>query len=159
MLAIVVEDGTGKADANSYATIEEADERIGESTNGATWGAAPVLLRTQCLIMATRVIDACYQFRGKKTFPDRQALEWPRTGNPSMPDYEPISPTRIPPQLKTAIIEAAYVFSTHAPDPLYNADASTLKSKLRSILPIVTQSVMSDLGRFKGNGSTIELVR
>ena len=75
-LVLIKEDGTGKVDANTYATMEDGDAYFEGHVN-----AAPGWLlfdrKLQGLVMATRLIDAFMQFNGFKAHND-QALQWPR---------------------------------------------------------------------------------
>lgn len=76
-MTIVIEDGTGLANANSYAsesTFETYTEDRGITP--ATGDAEAALIR------ATQAIDAKYRarFNGYKARQRAQALEWPRQG-------------------------------------------------------------------------------
>jgi len=79
-LVLVKEDGTGKVDANSYATVAECDAYC-ESNLWTTWAMHTVEQREKALVLATRVVDAMYQFNGRKV-KGEQALQWPRTRCP-----------------------------------------------------------------------------
>ena len=81
-LTLIKEDGTGKANANSYASETDADAFFAGHLFPDYW-VAPVnqTRRTAALVMATAVIDAEWQFHGAKAV-EGQALQWPRTGCP-----------------------------------------------------------------------------
>ncbi len=76
-LTLIKEDGTGKTDANSYADVADGDAYHAGHLYATAWTAATTEKKTAALVMASRVIDAEYQFGGVKTL-DSQALLWPR---------------------------------------------------------------------------------
>lgn len=76
-LTLIKEDGTGKVDANSYASVDEAEEYHERGMYATAWNAASAGEKT-ALVMATRVIDAEYQFGGIRARIE-QALQWPRS--------------------------------------------------------------------------------
>lgn len=76
-LALIKEDGTGKADANSYASAADGDAYHDGHLYASAWTAASAGNKDAALVMATRLIDAEYQFNGVRTT-DAQALAWPR---------------------------------------------------------------------------------
>jgi hypothetical protein len=77
-LILIKEDGTGKADANSYASAADGDTYHEAHLYATAWTGALTATKEAALVMATRLIDAEYQFNGVKTKED-QALQWPRT--------------------------------------------------------------------------------
>lgn len=79
-MAFTVEDGTGLAAANSFASLAEADDYLTDR-GSTTWAAATDDQKQVALIKATDLIQAKYgaRFRGLiKT--STQALAFPRTG-------------------------------------------------------------------------------
>ena len=86
-LTLIKEDGTGKVDANSYADVADADAYHAGHLYATAWKAATADQKAVALVMATRLIDAEYQFGGVKTM-DSQALLWPR--------YRCVDPDRDP---------------------------------------------------------------
>jgi hypothetical protein len=77
-MALVVEDGTGLADANSYISVADADTY--HSDRGHTdWTAAAAEEKEQALILATQYLDGRYRkrWKGYKSTTG-QALSWPR---------------------------------------------------------------------------------
>ncbi|MGO4326739.1 DnaT-like ssDNA-binding protein [Cupriavidus sp. 2TAF22] len=91
-MAIVVEDGTGKPDANSYVSVAEADAYHADRGNTA-WASATA--KEAKLINATAYADSMYRFQGQAAG-TTQALEWPRAGV-----------TGIPKRVKDAVCELA----------------------------------------------------
>jgi hypothetical protein len=76
-LILTKEDGSGLADANSYANAADGDAYHEGHLYATTWTGAAAEQKAAALVMATRLIDAEYQFNGVKTS-DAQALAWPR---------------------------------------------------------------------------------
>ena len=78
MATIIVEDGTGIANANSYATLAEADQYFSDTGNLGWAGTDD--FKNQNLINATAAIDATYGSRYISELRDNtgQALLWPR---------------------------------------------------------------------------------
>jgi hypothetical protein len=90
-LTLIKEDGTGKVDANSYANMADANAYHDGHLYASAWTAATDAQKAVALVMATRLIDAEFQFNGTRTTAD-QALQWPRAMCPE-PDnvHVPIS--------------------------------------------------------------------
>lgn len=104
---MIVEDGTGLTDANSYASVEFADDYF--SARGVSeWADLETEVKEQSLIKATDFIDNVYQWYGKKEF-DGQALRFPRV---SIRDYEGAEIKGIPLCLKQAVCDAAALVSS-----------------------------------------------
>ena len=103
---MIVEDGTGLNDANSYASVEFADDYF--SARGVSeWAELETEVKEQSLIKATDYIDSIFQWYGKKEF-EHQALRFPRV---NIRDYEGAEIKGIPLCLKQAVCEAAMIVS------------------------------------------------
>ena len=76
-LTLIKEDGTGKVDANSYASAADGDAYHDGHLYATAWTGATLANKEKALVMATRLIDGEYQFNGFKGS-DEQALQWPR---------------------------------------------------------------------------------
>jgi hypothetical protein len=76
-LTLIKEDGTGKVDANSYASAADGDAYFDGHLYATAWAAASSGNKEKALVFATRLIDAEYQFNGWRAH-DNQALQWPR---------------------------------------------------------------------------------
>ena len=76
-LTLIKEDGTGKVDANSYASAADGDAYHDGHLYATAWTGATTPNKEKALVMATRLIDGEYQFNGFK-LSDAQALQWPR---------------------------------------------------------------------------------
>jgi hypothetical protein len=69
----------GASNADSYATLAEADAYHGVSLYSTVWDAATDVNQEKALKMATRLLDAYFVWLGSRTYAD-QALGFPRTG-------------------------------------------------------------------------------
>ncbi len=105
-MALIVEDGTGKASAESYVSV--ADCVSYAAARGLTFPAAPVDLAEAALRRATAWIDAQYRtrFSGYRQHRRLQALEWPR-GWAEDSECNPIPATEVPVEIIHATCEAA----------------------------------------------------
>lgn len=103
---MIVENGTGLSDADSYVSIEFADDYF--SARGVSaWADLETEVKEQSLIKATDFIDSIYQWNGKKEF-ENQALRFPRL---NIRDYEGSEIKGIPNCLKQAVCDAASLVS------------------------------------------------
>ena len=76
-LTLIKEDGTGLADANSYAAVDDGNAYHDGHLYASAWIGATDDQKSAALVMASRLIDAEYQFNGVCTT-DAQAMAWPR---------------------------------------------------------------------------------
>ena len=76
-LTLIKEDGSGLANANSYATAADGDTYHDGHLYATAWTAAVTGSKEKALVMATRLIDGLFQFNGFKRI-STQALQWPR---------------------------------------------------------------------------------
>ena len=90
-LTLIKEDGTGKADANAYADVADGDAYHAGHLYATAWTGASADQKAMALVMASRLIDAEFQFNGTRTT-SGQSLQWPRAMCPE-PDnvHVPIS--------------------------------------------------------------------
>jgi hypothetical protein len=65
-LTLIKEDGTGLAAANSYASADDGDSYHEGHTAATAWTGATTAKKEAALVMATRVIDACFRFPGAR---------------------------------------------------------------------------------------------
>jgi hypothetical protein len=78
MVDFIVEDGTGVEGANSYISVEDADEHISTySENGDTWASLDLEDKELRLIRASRFIDNSIFWISTKVY-DGNMLQWPR---------------------------------------------------------------------------------
>ena len=76
-LTLTKEDGSGLANANSYANAADGDAYHDGHLYATAWTAAVTGSKEKALVMATRLIDGLFQFNGFKRI-STQALQWPR---------------------------------------------------------------------------------
>lgn len=98
-MALVIEDGTGMADSNSYVSLAAA--RSYASQRGVTLPADDAELEA-LMIQAMDYLEAQRaRYQGTKTHPGVQALQWPRVGVILDCTYE-LPDNVIPVELKAA---------------------------------------------------------
>lgn len=77
-MALIVEDGTGLAAAESYISVTDADTYIASFKGAnATWDVATVAAKEIAARQATQYLDGKYAWKGQKEYAT-QALDWPR---------------------------------------------------------------------------------
>ena len=138
-MALVVEDGTGKTDAESYASEAEADAYIPlDAALKTTWDAlsagAP---KEDALRRGTKFLNAHFNQRWIGTRSNEtQALAWPRAGIYDHDEFL-IESDAVPTKLKNACIEAAMRAATTA-TPLIADETSpgTIESEMVKVGPI-----------------------
>lgn len=77
-MALVVEDGTGLAKADSYISVEQADAYM-ISMGHEAWADASQSDKEKALRQATQYVDSRYRYKNQPLKPE-QSLEWPRVG-------------------------------------------------------------------------------
>jgi hypothetical protein len=167
-LSLVVENGTGKTNSNSYCTVEEADEYHLSRFNSASWQNTTSHTRETALVWATRLLDESVDWAGEAANTD-QALGWPRIGVQEKNHYQYFDHNEIPTWLKNATAELArYLINedrTAEPD---DSGYSSIKvgpisleidkSDRKSILPRSVKNMVSHYAHIYGEG-TIRLAR
>lgn len=133
-MALVVEDGTGLANADSYVSAADATA-YHELFSNAAWASAASDAKDVALRKATQYLDSHYKFKGVPRTVS-QALSWPRVnyGTEEVQEYGQWPITR----LHRACCELALI--ALAEDLFVNQDAQSVKSV--TIGPITR--VMSD---------------
>jgi hypothetical protein len=113
-MALIVEDGTARADAESYISVADADTYFANRGNAA-WAALDTTAKEQALRAGTDYMRQTYRLHwtGMRVT-GTQALDWPRawvalvdapSGYRSVPSYVPLNV--IPPEIKNACAELA----------------------------------------------------
>lgn len=181
-LVLIKEDGTGRVDANSYAAAADGDAFYDGHLYASAWTAATTGNKEKALVMATRLIDAEYQFNGFKAN-DGQALQWPRVRCPD-PDrtdrvFFPLAISfglyldsdKVPSALRDATIEMArelLVLDRTAAPPgeglkYENTGAAQMgysKTDVRPIISHVAQAMLAKYGALlKSKSGAVRLVR
>jgi hypothetical protein len=122
MATIVVEDGTGKTNSNSY--ISEADFSTYATDRGVTISGTVAVL----LIQAMDYIEE-QPYKGAKGS-DAQALQWPRSG--VVVDGYSVDSDAIPVKITEALCEAAIAIDG-GNNPLANEERATKREKVDAI--------------------------
>lgn len=79
-MSLIVEDGTGKVDAESYNSVAEIIAILTKTGEEAAFAAlGSVTIQEQVARKATRKMDSELSYRGEKKTAE-QSLEWPRIG-------------------------------------------------------------------------------
>ena len=107
----VVEDGLGDPQANSYCTVEFADDYIEQNGHvSADWLDQEEEDKQRLLARASKVLDVRFKWNGTRVYPD-SGLAWPRAGVTL--DGSMIPDNVIPRILKEATAEfAAYLMTS-----------------------------------------------
>lgn len=122
---MIVEDGTGKIDADSYVTVEFADDYF--SARGVSeWAELTTEKKEQALIKATDFVDNIYQWYGKKEF-EHQSLRFPRV---DIRDYEGAEIRGIPICLKQAICDASLIANSEELFQTQEANGQVVSEKI-----------------------------
>jgi len=147
-MALIVEDGTAKTDANAYVSVADADSYF--ATNAA-WTALTPTQKEAAIVAATRWVDDAYfgLWNGFR-FAQYQALAWPRDNSPGLSlfamrgyaprvttilyDYDgfPLWGNVVPQAVKRACMEAALLSATGF-DFLKNGNTAAITSTSRSV--------------------------
>lgn len=169
-LLLIKEDGTGKVDANAYASAADGDAYHDGHLYATAWTAATLANKEKALVMATRLIDGQVQFAGWKVT-DTQALQWPRVSCRNPDGEDDLPPDVVPVAVRDATCELARELliadRTAAPDGeglKYENTGTTQKgydkSDTRPILPAVVQALLSRFGLLLNRKSgAVRLVR
>lgn len=104
-LQLIAEDGTGRVDANSYATVAFADGYFERHLYAGVWTGATEATKEAALIWATELLDIHFLWRAFRTHTS-QALGWPRTGAYT-PDGILVLQTVVPEVVQRATAEMA----------------------------------------------------
>ncbi len=81
-LVLIKEDGTGLANANTYASVVDCTAYHEAHLYASAWTAASAGDKDKALAMATRLIDSEFTFRGNRNS-TTQSLQWPRADCPA----------------------------------------------------------------------------
>ena len=154
-MALIVEDGTGKVDAEAYISVADATTYHAAYGNPASWVAASTGDKENALRVAAQYLDGKYVLRwlGTRTNED-QALDWPRAGAVD-PDEWTIEDDDIPTALEQANAIAALKVidgDTLLPDV---TSAGTVSSESKTLGPLSKSTTY--LGG-KSNYTTYSLV-
>ena len=146
-MALVVEDGTGKSDAESYVSIGEGDSYF--SLRGVTdWDGlpaspAPTAAQEAILRKATEYIDQTYAelFKGTRNN-DTQALAWPRYN--AVVDGVYLANDALPVALKRATCEIAKIIASGEDVTPILERGNRIRTKTETVGPISQRIAYAD---------------
>ncbi len=117
-MALIVEDGSGKSDAEAYVSVADADTYHANRSGNSTWAAAADDVKERALRLATQWLDTTYKelWAGVR-WSDSQLLDWPRIC--VTVDSLARSSDEIPTQLTEASAELAFKIVVDG-DTLFN---------------------------------------
>jgi hypothetical protein len=156
-LVLIKEDGTAKTDANAYADAADGNAYFEGHLYATAWTGASAGQKDAALVMASRVIDAEYQFHGKRVS-SSQALQWPREDCPDPDGSGELASDKVPVAVVKATCELAKELliadRTAAPPgegilEQHNADYSATvysKKDARQIIPRLVQAMLARFG-------------
>lgn len=156
-VALIIEDGTGKSDANTWASLDEFKNYFLYQPRSVTSYTDDAI--ESRLVAAAIILSHRYRWCGKKTV-KTQALAWPRTGAYDQ-DRESVGSNDIPPYLKFAQIELAYWLLVNTGKTGFESDTDQASSEFKEIEIFEGIRVeYKDSGKFKPLPSLIsELVQ
>jgi len=169
-LTLIKEDGTGKPDANSYADVADGDSYHDGHLYASAWTAATSDKKSAALVMASRLIDAEFQFNGLRSVAT-QALQWPRLNCPDPDSEDVVSNTVVPKPLIKAACELAreLIIADRTASPAgeglkyLNVGGNQTgydKTDTRPIIPAVVQALLAKYGSMiKTKSGSVKLVR
>src|SRR5437879_4001006 len=160
-LTLIKEDGTGRTDANSYASAADGDAYYDGHLYASAWTAATTANKEKALVFATRLIDSQFQFNGYRVS-DRQGLQWPRWKCPDPDGGLALIPIRLLPR------GMGYVDLDIVPKPVKNATCEMARELLivdRTAAPVgegidttlVRHSVAAADGTAKTSSSSTDI--
>lgn len=128
-MALIVEDGTGLADAETYASLADALTYLTRRQRHTDWAAVSDELKEAYLVTATDWIDCRFSYLNG-VLVSTQALGFPRTGGVGLPVA-----------VKNACIELADRARTVSlmPDPTHDAGGRVLRSA-KKVGPIAKET-------------------
>jgi len=127
----VVEDGSGKSDANAYVSVADADQYNEDHNADTTWDGLSDAEKEKYIRLATQYLDMKYGRRwiGVRSNED-QALDWPRTGAVDRDGYT-LDSDALPQDLVDACVESAIKYAG-GEDLLGDLDNPGIVKKTRS---------------------------
>ena len=169
-LTLIKETGAGLTDANSYANVTDGDAYHDGHLYATAWTGATATGKAAALVMASRLIDAEFQFNGVRAIAG-QAMAWPRRVCPDPDSGDMLAFNAIPGLVVNATCELAreLLIADRTASPAgeglsYQNVGSTQtgynKSDTRPIIPAVVQAMLSKYGALiKSRSGAVRLVR
>lgn len=140
-MSLIVEDGSFRADAESYLSVADADTYNLKHSANVAWIAAVTADKERALRRATQYLDLQYltDYVGERTT-NTQALAWPRVDVVD-PDGYQYNVNVLPVPLLNATAEAALRFLVDGDLVVdVEADSSGIKSESVTVGPISTST-------------------
>ena len=134
-LTLIKEDGTGRADANAYADAADGDAYHAGHLYATAWNSSLAGPKETALVMASRLIDALFQFNGVKANAT-QSMQWPREDCPD-------------PDANADVVGQRFVLSGVVPKGVIEATCETARALLiedRTANPLGEGLKFSSLG-------------
>lgn len=133
-MAFVLEDGTGKANANAYASISFADAYFEDRANAAWAAVTDDDAKSAALIKATDYVENRFKFKGTPLL-ITQALHFPCLNN--------IPAAGVPTKLKQAVCEYALraLSASLAPDLTVDERGLQVAAKTEKVGPLEESTV------------------
>lgn len=140
-MAFVVEDGTGKTDANALASVAFVQDYAAET--GRTFATSPELPAQQAIVRATAYIVGEFrgQWRGSPVNGRSQRMPWPRIGALD-DDGDDIPEDEIPLEVQQAVAEAAIreIASPGSLAPDVSTSGDQVKRVRKKLGPLETET-------------------
>ena len=171
-LTLIVENGTGKTDSNTYISLADAETYFESHLFPTEWAAATDPNKNIALVMAARLLDQWFEWDGKKVL-EEQAMRWPRYGAKDRDNWVMDSDI-VPNEVAQATAEMAlYLFrgdSTTNPDTLgfKEIQVDTIKLVVDAIdrdkvgaIPDAVMAMLEPYGavRSRGGSGSVKLSR
>lgn len=153
-MALVTEDGTGKTDAESYASVADADAYFVGRTGATAWAAAAdTAAKEKALRDATDYLEERYNTRwlGRKTN-ETQALAWPRAYLTTYDDFA-IESDSMPTKVKRACMEMAVRALSEDILPDITAGANNILEESATV------GSLSKTTKYSGTSNTLKTYR
>ena len=156
----IIEDGTGKTDANPYTNPLHANLYLENSgRKSGVWQDLGSNGQQAALVNAWNYMLARWRGRwnGQPTF-KAQAGDWPQRGQ-FYPSNHAVAHNEIPEEIEHAQIEYAYAFAVGgelAPVPEYDDSGRTVTGKTEKVDVLMEQTQFSDKG---GSGRNVDGMR
>lgn len=161
-VTVIVEDGSGHADANSYASVTQADAYFATRPRSTLWSPLTTEQKAQFLVHATRILDSSVLWDGEK-YVETQALAFPR-----YPDD--LESSEVPGAIIIALYELAYALvgtdlTGGATTAAFNKvkvgpiEVQTDTPAAPAIIPRFVRDLVAPWGTAKGAGGNAALTR
>ena len=169
-LTLIKETGAGVVDANSSASVSDGDAYHDGHLYATAWTGATADQKAVALVMASRLLDAEYQFSGVRAN-SAQALQWPRVECRDPDTDDTVPENTVPKAMVDATCEMARELlitdRTAAPpgegQKYYNnagVQTGYDKTDTRPVIPKLVQAMLAKFGSLtKAKSGAVKLIR